>query len=437
MPHAPAAKQPRSDPDLDRSLLDFMDGLAAVASGEIDLKPTLDWVANDLKERLRCDEVCVRFTDPERPPNPSVTYVAKRTPGIGSWPAGLATSVAGLVVRDRQALRTRDLLDDPRFPGLRGTGGSVRAALVVPLVAESAPIGVLAATESRPGREWSDADERMLAKIAEHCGTVIERVRLRETRVELERLRQRQAAMTRENRYAGEIQRNMLPAGPLELGGWRVAGQLIPAAEVGGDGYDFRRIGDSRMCVTISDVEGKGIPAAVLAVSMQMLLREVFGGEWSLEAAQRHLCRDVAEAHSGRLVTLVAADLDVASGMLRYVRAGHPYPLVRRRDGRVEPLTAGGLPLGICADAPMEFGHVLLAPGDAVLLYTDGVSEALDGGGRMFGEGVLESCWREAGARPPEEAVKHVVRTVLEYRAQARREHDDDVAVVVLAAPRG
>lgn len=437
MPHAPPMKPPRSDPDLDRSLLDFMDGLAAVASGEIELRPTLEWVAGDVKQRLRCDEVCVRFTDSERPPNPSVTYVAKRTPGIGSWPRDVATSVSGLVVRDRQALRTRDLLDDTRFLGLRSSGGTVRAALVVPLVAEGAPIGVLAATESRPGRQWSDADEHLLATIASHCGTVIEHVRLREARAELERLRQRQEAMDRENRYAAQIQRNMLPAGPLELSGWRVAGQLVPAAEVGGDGYDFRRIGDGRMCATISDVEGKGIPAAVLAVSMQMLLREVFGGEWSFEAAQRHLCRDVAEAHSGRLITLVAADLDAASGMLRYVRAGHPYPLVRRRDGRVEPLTAGGLPLGVCADAPMEFGHVLLAPGDAVLLYTDGVSEALDGHGRMFGDGVLESCWREAGARPPEQAVKHVVRTVLDYRAHAKREQDDDIAVVVLAAPRG
>jgi sigma-B regulation protein RsbU (phosphoserine phosphatase) len=338
-----------------------------------------------------------------------------------------------MVLGQRAPLRTPDLLSDPRFPALARSSGQVRAALVVPLLAEDEPIGVLAATDMRPGRAWTDHEERLLVAIATHCGAAIERARLRQLRAEVEELRRHEEAMGRENRFAAEIQRHLLPDRPLRLKGWEVAGRLVPAAHVGGDGFDYRRLGDHRLCVTVSDVEGTGIPAAILMVSVQMLLREVFTGEWSIEEAVRHLSRDLAEAHSHQMVTLVAAELDASSGMLRYHRAGNPYPIVRRRDGRLLELETGGPPFGLGVEVPVEVGHVQLEPGDAVLFFSDGVSEALDDRKRMFKEAGLDACWQGLAGLSPSDAVERVMRAAMEFRTYPG--HDDDVTAVVLAAP--
>ena len=138
-------------------------------------------------------------------------------------------------------------------------------------------------------------------------------------------------------------------------------------------------------------------------------------------------------AQPGKFITLFYGELDPGEGLLRYVNAGHNYPLLRRADGSLEPLIEGGLMLGFAEDMEFVQGEASMAPGDALLLYSDGVSEAMDLRRQEFGEDRLQEAWRRHGTLPPAECIAKLMAEVEAFRAGAPQ--SDDITLVVLAAP--
>src|SRR5260221_5951356 len=195
---------------------------------------------------------------------------------------------------------------------------------------------------------------------------------------------------------AASIQRAMLPP-PLPQGSCagRVAlhAAMRPAREIGGDFYDFFAIGDDRLGIVIGDVSGKGVPASLFMAMTRTIIRLVARQDDDLAIGiGRANALLSADNDSAMFVTLLYGVLDIASGVLTYCNCGHNPPLVVRGDGTRERLTLTGLPLGVMPDADYATRTVVLAPGDRLVLYTDGVTEASTTDGAEFGEARLEAA---------------------------------------------
>jgi sigma-B regulation protein RsbU (phosphoserine phosphatase) len=258
---------------------------------------------------------------------------------------------------------------------------------------------------------------------------VIEQARLRVEAMQKQRLEEEQRQLERELGLARGIQMSLLPPAALRLGPWEVLGHVMPARHVGGDAFDYFALGEDRLALAIADVSGKGVPAALLMANLQASLRAFCDGRLPIPEAIRLVNQSVVRSSSGKFVTLFYGEIEIASGTLRYVNAGHNYPLFRRRDGNLVELAEGGLPLGILETADYTQGEISTAPGDSLLLFSDGVTEALDARGQEFGDDRLRRLWEGRGERTPREMVDLVLSDVETFRGMAVQ--SDDITLVV------
>ncbi|MEO5894399.1 MAG: SpoIIE family protein phosphatase [Vicinamibacterales bacterium] len=194
----------------------------------------------------------------------------------------------------------------------------------------------------------------------------------------------------RELDEARRIQRKLLPLAVPQIDGCEISAQWQPAAGVGGDCFDAIAFGSNRAALSIADVVGKGIPAALLMSNLQAAVRA-----FATESAQpsdlcdqvnRILCGRIAE---GRFISFFYGVLDTALGTLTYANAGHFAPVIVHVDGTTERLTCGGPVLGVINDAPYEQGQAIVASGDRIVLFTDGLTEARRADDEEFGEDRL------------------------------------------------
>lgn len=233
---------------------------------------------------------------------------------------------------------------------------------------------------------------------------------------------------------AAAIQRAMLPPPEQDDAGgpFDIAARMIPAREVGGDLYDIVALDANRLVITVGDVCGKGIPASLfMAVSQTVMRLAIRSGDdlkAEIEAANALL---VANNREEMFTTLFCAVLDQSSGAMTYCNCGHNPPLLLRHgEDAVEPLRACGPPLGMFDAARYAPRAIVLAPGDMLVLYTDGVSEAEDLQSAQFGMERLEQALREMRGHPARAVIEHVVARVTAFAGRAAQ--SDDITCVAL-----
>lgn len=209
----------------------------------------------------------------------------------------------------------------------------------------------------------------------------------RDLRLQQQRETAREQARSRELTDAREIQRRLLPREIPQLAGCEIAAAWQPAQEVGGDYFDVIKFDEHRVALCIADVMGKGLPAALLMANVQAAVRSLASIELQphelCAQLNRLICRNV---EAGRFVTFFYGLLDTQAKKLTYANAGHNTPLLVRRDGSSLSLSEGGLLLGLLTETEFTDGEVELQPGDRLLLYTDGVTDAADAQDEEFGE---------------------------------------------------
>lgn len=225
------------------------------------------------------------------------------------------------------------------------------------------------------------------------------------------------ARRARERSVSAELLWSLLPATTAEAGGFTVACALEPSDDVGGDAFDYA-LSESGASLAIFDAMGHSLRAGLAAAATLAAYREARRRGHGLDQQAQSIDDVLAEQFPDAFCTGVLAELDLASGRLRYLAAGHPPPLVMR-DGRVvRALTAGRrLPFGI-ADRGWSLGEETLEPGDWLMLHTDGVTEARGADGEFFGERrLVDLLTREAAAgQPPPETVRRLAHAVLAHQ---------------------
>ncbi|MCF4121095.1 SpoIIE family protein phosphatase [Antribacter sp. KLBMP9083] len=230
-------------------------------------------------------------------------------------------------------------------------------------------------------------------------------------------------AERQELRRAALVQASLLPTRPPNLPGYDLAAQVVPAGSVGGDFYDWQEVAGG-VVVTLADVMGKGTGAAILAATTRSVLRSQQEDDdvvATVIAAERALSEDLA--NSGAFVTIVRTRLHASSGRLTHADAGHGLSFLIRADGTTDRLVATGLPLGIAVDVPRTARHAVLAPGDVLLILSDGVLDAA--GGSIADLRPLEPVVRSATSAT--EVVERVLKAVAAQGTQ-----EDDLTVVAL-----
>ena len=417
-----------------RAELGFMYELCQVVASNSELQPILDWIVQKTTSMFEADEGSIRLLSEEEATPTLRTLIRREQPGIqsGSWPPTISMNLMGCLMARDEAVASPDLRNDTRFPALRSVESRIRSVLAVPLKSGNRFTGMLAVTTATPGREWTHEESQLLSIVASNSASVIEQARLKIEAEEKRRLEERQRLLERELDTARGIQMSLLPSRPLHVGHWEIVGRVAPAKQVGGDAFDFFSLGEGRAGVVIADVSGKGIPAALLTSNVQASIRAYCDGRAPIPEAIRAVNEGVLRSANGKFITLFFAEIDASRGVIRYTNAGHNYPLLRRAGGTIVELIAGGIPLGLIEGTPYEQGDTSFSPGDTLLLYSDGITEALNARGEEFGDDALRELWQAHGAEPAAATIERIFGAVETFRGRAMQ--SDDMTLVVIAA---
>ena len=330
--------------------------------------------------------------------------------------------IVGWVAKTGEPLIVPDVRRERRYVNSRST---TRSEVAAPMVLEGRTIGVFNLESDRVDA-YHEGHLQLLGMFAAQAAVALERVRL--TRELLERRR-----LEKELAIAREIQASFLPKRAPEVPGFELAGATQPHDEVGGDYYDFIRVSDTRIGIAIADVSGKGIPAALIMAGFRMSLLAEIRNEFAMRAVMRKVNTLLHEStERDKFVTVFYGVLDFKNRMLDFSNAGHNPPLLLRAGGSLEYLLEGGVALGVLPDARYEERPVAIGPGDVLLLYTDGISEAEAPSGEQFGTRRLEQCLKRLAGGSANEILKGVVDEVTAWAGE--RGPSDDLTLVVLKA---
>jgi phosphoserine phosphatase RsbU/P len=232
---------------------------------------------------------------------------------------------------------------------------------------------------------------------------------------------------------AAAIQQSILPAPLPHAGPTAVVdlhAEMHPAREIGGDFYDYFMLDDEHLAVTIADVAGKGIPAALFMAISRTVMRSVSGiADMNARIAEANRLLSDENAAS-MFVTMFHGVLDLPTGTLLYCNAGHNPPYLLRASGGFETLNPTGSAFGLDTDMPYRIGQSVLQPGDALFLFTDGITEALDPKNNEFGTVRLEAALQAERARSAADLVSRIIADTTDFAAGA--EQSDDITCLAL-----
>lgn len=342
----------------------------------------------------------------------------------------------GVVGRVAQSRRGELLADAASVPGMvrhDDPALAVRSVIVVPLIFRDRLFGVLAVANPDGEQRFDAADFTLLQSLAEQAALALYNAELLHLQIEKRQLDLDLA-------IASGIQQMLLPRTTPELGGLDLDARYAPAQRVGGDLYDFFALSDSRLGIAVADVSGKGIPASLLMAICRTNLRQIAPRHERPSQVLVELNRSLAaEIQSGLYVTMLYAIIDVAANRVALARAGHELPLfVRRPPGAGTPVAtfadSEGMALGmvpdeifsgVIADQTEAFG-----PGDVLVLYTDGLTEAPNEVEKEFSGARLADVVRGLVARPPREINDGILATLNRFVGDTPQRDDFTLVTV-------
>jgi serine phosphatase RsbU (regulator of sigma subunit) len=303
-------------------------------------------------------------------------------------------------------------------------GAAPPGRLLVPVASPAHPHAVIALGDKLSDEPWTKEDRELLAGAAAQVAAALENARL------FARLAERQR-LERELEIAREVQQQLFPRDLPAHAGLRCAGACHPALEVGGDYYDVLPLGPSRVALALGDVSGKGIAAALLMARLQALVRSHAAlhveDPPAVIAAVNRMMLD--GSNGARYATLFYGVYDGEDLTLRYVNAGHNPPLLLRAGGDLETLGIGGPVVGLLPGADYEAGRIRLEPGDTLVMFSDGITEADDASGDMFGdERLLGLLGGARGAGPVE--IRDALLAAVERHVAGGEVRDDRTVLV-------
>jgi phosphoserine phosphatase RsbU/P len=379
----------------------------------LDTHTLLDTVARRLSESLHVDHVAVMLRD-------------------GAWfrPAlvgGYAMPLEPALPADSAAMEPLRRSRAPFEPEHDSPLYRLGAQLLLPLASKKELLGFIGLGPKKSEEPYSTSDRQLLQTVASQTGLALENSRLSQA-IAIE-MAQREM-LSREIEIAREVQQRLFPQTMPEIAEMRYAGHCRPTGGVGGDYYDFLELPNGSLGIAIGDVSGKGIPAALLMASLQASVRgQSLSRGNDVAGLMANVNRLVYDASpSNRYATFFYSQFDPATRRLIYVNGGHNPPIVLRGAETIR-LETGGPPVGLFRPAQYKQAEVQLEPGDRLVLFTDGISEAENPANDEWGEEALIATARACDAVSPAETIDRIMRAADGF-ADGAPQHDDMTLVV-------
>jgi serine phosphatase RsbU (regulator of sigma subunit) len=337
--------------------------------------------------------------------------------------ARFSRRIVNRCIDEVQGLLSDDAGQDTRFAMSQSIADfRIRSVMCAPLWLQNGQaFGVIQLDTQDRGKKFTEEDLRFLMGVAGQASIALENAKLHEDLVVRERLK-------REMELAREVQRSFLPLRPPEVAGYEFFSHYAAALEVGGDYYDFIPLPQQRLAAIVGDVAGKGVPAALLMAKLSSDARFCMLTEPSAAAAVTRLNASFHQAGlTERFVTLALAVLDPATHSVTLVLAGHPSPLIyRSATGQCEeavPTEVAGLPIAVDDGHQYRSSQARLEPGDRVLVFSDGVTDAMDRNDEPFHLEGIRKALRDKDLAP--RAMGQYLIRMVEQHAAGRSQHDD------------
>jgi phosphoserine phosphatase RsbU/P len=334
----------------------------------------------------------------------------------------LGEGFIGSVALSAKPMISADVRKDPVYVNARD---ATRSEMVAPIISNDEVIGVFD-LESDQFNAYSEDDLEVLMMLASQVAIIIEKVMLHEQLIEKKRLEG-------QLEVARQVQLELLPARDPELVGFDISAYNFPTEEVSGDYYDWVRIYDDQIGIVIADVSGKGVPAAILMAFLRASLRSATHIGYATHISMAKVNYLLWESiDSNQFVTAFYGILDAQKGTLAYSNAGHNPPLLVNAVGTSRFIEKGEQPLGMFRETRYHEYYLDFEPGDVLVLYTDGATEANNAQGEEFGRERLEQAVKRNYDRPAREMIASLQLEILEWTDN--KGSNDDVTFFVIKA---
>lgn len=399
-----------------KALNDFHRALAA----PVTLEQLLSLLLAQLFATLHPEEGVILLRQPD---GALTTAASRRLPGA-TGELVVSRRLTTEVMDKGAAALVSDLAVDERFAGADSILGSgIRSILAAPIADGEGSLGMVAIYSRAGVRRFGEEDLELLVSLAAAAALRIRNITLAEEAA-TRRVQDRELAL------AQEIQLSMLPRAMPQRAEIDLAATLLPARAVGGDLYDFQLI-DDRLWFAIADAAGKGVSAALFMAVTRTLFRGLVTRDAAVGGILERMNQELARDNDAQFfVTACVGCLDLAGGRLTYASAGHPLPLCLS-GGRTAPLPgSSGISLGIVPDARYSEFHAQLSPGDLLVLFSDGVTDAINAARELFSDDRLVKTVHASASQGPQAVVDRVVASVRSFSAGVPQE--DDITLLVI-----
>lgn len=402
--------------------LSFLNDLARAIGASTHLEEIIQTIVRRSLQAVHAEQSVITLIN-ARAEDPMKTLVRDMTSSSERQPFRPNESLLGWMQYHKAPLLLNNPRQDQRFRGAPWDEAVISLACV-PLMVKSELKGMLTVYNKKEGAGFTEEDQRLLAIIAAQTAQVIENARLGEEEQTLFRMQE-------EVRLAAKIQLDLLPKAAPQIEGYDIAGKSIPAQSVGGDYFDFISLADGRLALCLGDVSGKGLPASLLMANLQATVRgQTFvdaTAKTCLSRANRLLGQNTDKCN---FITFFYALLDPPTQQFCYANAGHNPPLLISSDGTHRQLESRGLVLGVRDNVDYEEETILLQPGDLLVIYSDGIIEAMNAWHEEFGEGRLLAVVKQNRALTANALIEAIIQSVKQHAGQAPQ--SDDMTLVVV-----
>ena len=352
-----------------------------------------------------------------------------RAPELGTLRVPKGQGIVGTAMAEKKTIRVDEVAKDARFYAKADekTGWKTKALLAAPLVDGEECVGVIEFLNPIGRAAFTEQDEQMVEYFAGLVAAALVRIRANEAALE-------RAAVQRDLDLARELQGGLLPKifpTKEEAPGIELFARLDPAKEVSGDLYDFFPMENGKMCFVVGDVSGKGIAAGIfMAVTRTLIRATAVAGRSPLEILTKVNAQLAKENQASLFVTMILGIVDTQTGRMVYGQGGHNPPIRVPLKGKPTYEPPGGMPLGVFDDAKFGERELVLEKGETLLVYTDGVTEAMNLAKDLFGEDRLERAVEGGAVLSAEKLTERVVEKVEEFVGEAER--SDDITLLAI-----
>jgi sigma-B regulation protein RsbU (phosphoserine phosphatase) len=354
------------------------------------------------------------------------TFIREFSPSTDKIPFHVNESLTGWIIKNKTMFASNDPDNDDRFKWMHLSKLGIKSILAAPLLSQKGLTGSLILFNKKDPQGFTEEDKRFLGIVGSQTAKVIENARLREQEQELIIIRQ-------EMMMAQLIQKGFLPKSGVKLQACEACGLNVPAKEVGGDFYDILELKDEKVFLSLGDVSGKGMPAALLMANAQAVLRSHLLGSEDIDLSElaRSLNRLICEfTGPEQFITCLFGTFDSADNCFRYINAGHEPPMIVRSNGAVELLDIADIVIGVVPEIAYSINELKLNKNDLLIIFTDGVTEAFDEEGEQFGQERLKELLKGCVGADAPWVVQQVLSTLDCFRGKGTQ--TDDITMLLL-----